>query len=266
MPKVLYAKNWERLVYALEELPAHFYRGQVSSAWQLECSLHRELERNGVSEDSDVLEYFLLREFRRGARRYLSDLPNQDDYVSWLSLMQHHGTPTRLVDFTYSFYVASYFALLSAQRECAVWAVDSEFLFRAAEIRREVGRNGTPEEWEPITNEMANRFLSTRLCSAIVASSECGDKGIIPVDPMDQHPRQAIQQGLFLLPKDPFLSVEENLKPFVRRGEKPVIKIVIGPEAHRAGLAHLREMNITAETLFPGVDGFARSLVHRILP
>ena len=42
-----------------------------------------------------------------------------------VSTMQHHGAPTRLLDFTYSVYVAAYFALENADSDgCAVWAVN----------------------------------------------------------------------------------------------------------------------------------------------
>lgn len=42
-------------------------------------------------------------------------------------------------------------------------------------------------------------------------------------------------------------------------------KIVFTKDAGRAGLRELRKMNITAESLFPGMDGFAISLRHTVL-
>jgi len=38
--------------------------------------------------------------------------------------MQHHGAPTRLLDFSYSIYVAAYSAMESADGDSALWAVD----------------------------------------------------------------------------------------------------------------------------------------------
>ena len=54
-----------------------------------------------------------------------------------------------------------------------------------------------------------------------------------------------------------------NLRPFRKRGKYLIKKIVLKHSLRITALAHLREMNITAETLFPGIDGFARSLLQR---
>lgn len=47
--------------------------------------------------------------------------------------------------------------------------------------------------------------------------------------------------------------------------KKHVKKIVFTAEAKRVGLRELRKMNISAENLFPGIDGFAKSLSHTVI-
>jgi hypothetical protein len=42
--------------------------------------------------------------------------------------------------------------------------------------------------------------------------------------------------------------------------ETPVIKLILPPAIHHDALQDLWNMNVTAATLFPGLDGFARSL------
>jgi hypothetical protein len=51
-------------------------------------------------------------------------------------LIQHHGGPTRLLDFTHSFYVAAFFALERATEDVAVWAVNLDRLENA--VRKKV--------------------------------------------------------------------------------------------------------------------------------
>ena len=58
-----------------------------------------------------AVEIRLSREFRRAYHDYATHIPSQGSVIEWLALMQHHGAPTRLLDFSYSVYVAAYFPL-----------------------------------------------------------------------------------------------------------------------------------------------------------
>ena len=70
----------------------------------------------------------IIRIFKRKAHLYLDHVPRDDDDLQWLALMQHHGAPTRLLDFTWSPYIAAFFALEMATRDAAVYAVDTGIL------------------------------------------------------------------------------------------------------------------------------------------
>jgi hypothetical protein len=93
--------------------------------------------------------------------------------------------------------------------------------------------------------------------------------------------RISIQQGLFAIPGDLRFSFEENLavtfdvdvdafknvlkiKPSrsfdTKKSDYGIVKMILPIEIHNAALLDLASMNIDAATLFPGLEGFARSL------
>lgn len=57
-----------------------------------------------------------------------------EDVIEWLALMQHFGAPTRLLDFTQSPYVATYFAVEDATEDSVIWAVNESW------VRNQAGR------------------------------------------------------------------------------------------------------------------------------
>lgn len=122
------------------------YRGQSDATWPIASSFERLLtpavkkikcfERalRGRERES-------ILEFKKRAWHYVPD-PNMS-YLEWLTLMRHHGVPTRLVDFSESALIALYFALQPSkvenancvgdgnnvkQSDFAVWALNRESL------------------------------------------------------------------------------------------------------------------------------------------
>lgn len=69
----------------------------------------------------------MIREFQRHLHHYSANVPDITLNDEWLSLMQHYGATTRFLDFTYSPYVAAYFAFEHSESnsQVAVWAIDS---------------------------------------------------------------------------------------------------------------------------------------------
>src|SRR5690606_29165357 len=90
-----------------------------------------------IADAPEIIEEYTLREFQRRAHHYSSDLPEKDNVLEWLALMRHHGSPTRLLDFTKSPYVAAFFAVSKAARDdsAAIWAINAKALkTHAAEV------------------------------------------------------------------------------------------------------------------------------------
>jgi hypothetical protein len=72
------------------------------------------------------LEMQILREFLRRINNYQEHFRSTDT-LECLSFIQHFGGPTRLLDWTYSFYIAAFFALSSAtlDSQAAIWCFRS---------------------------------------------------------------------------------------------------------------------------------------------
>jgi hypothetical protein len=100
------------------------FRGHSDARWSIESTLGRYLKQFGVESKAWAhQEERIVRIFQRKAHLFLDHVPSDDDVFQWLALMQHHGAPTRLIDFTWSPFVAAFFALERATVDAAVWAV-----------------------------------------------------------------------------------------------------------------------------------------------
>ena len=77
------------------------FRGHGRSGWKLHPTIERLANEQHISPH---VEQYVERQSKRRAHHYLSDLPDEDDDLEWIALMQHHGAPTRLLDWTRSAY------------------------------------------------------------------------------------------------------------------------------------------------------------------
>ncbi|WP_322520548.1 FRG domain-containing protein [Guyparkeria halophila] len=86
--------------------PTTIFRGHADSSWQAIPSIGRSF--SGDWEKVLDKEKAILEEFKNRSIASLSVTPKSD--IDWLCLMQHHGCPTRLLDYTLNPLIAIYFA------------------------------------------------------------------------------------------------------------------------------------------------------------
>ena len=93
------------------------FRGQANSEWALRTSLERLIENHHPTPSRDKALYYIyesemIKEFKWKFPSYEKNLiPKDGELIEWLSIMQHFGAPTRLLDFSQSMYVALFMTM-----------------------------------------------------------------------------------------------------------------------------------------------------------
>jgi hypothetical protein len=234
------------------------FRGHGSSEYILKSTLERTIEEFGL-DFSMAYQYekILLRRFRGSAHLYDQSMPEEEDILGWWALMRNYGAPTRLLDWTYSFFVAAYFALESASGENAkkpshpaIWALKSEGWSRVVHE----GLNIDFDKREPIDSDpklFQKHFFSP---GGHPIPLSC------PVNPLRLSQRHTVQQGIFLCSTSSNIPFINAFKATREKGAPKPVKIIINNGARKDGLHDLYRMNINRASLYPGLAGFAESL------
>jgi FRG domain len=244
----LFAGSWH------EELRRHrsrfAFRGRNDAREDLRPSLMR------LSGDAGALEGQLLRNFRKYAAR--GAVP-ADSVWNWLALGQHHGLPTRLLDWTYSPYVALHFAtadLAQFDRDGVVWLLDYA---RAHELVPDELRRRLEEEGADVfTTEM----LAATAPRLGVLRRLAEDPFVVFVEPPSFDDRIVNQYALFSLLSDPATALDEWLAERSKLGRR----IVVPAELKWEVRDKLDQANINERVLFPGLDGLSAWLARYYLP
>jgi hypothetical protein len=229
------------------------FRGQADASWPLYTSLARYLLKTGVHKDAWApQEDRIIRIFQRKSHLFLDHVPKADDIFQWLALMQHHGAPTRLLDFTWSPYVAAFFALEQATANAAVWAVCPPKVLKVVD--------GIMPKLADLAAESFN-FRGADNFRKYLLSGE--HSFLFMGEPYAMNQRLIAQEGTFGVPGVVDRPVEEILT--TDHPDGTIVKIVLHTEAlRREAMYSLYNMNITNATLFPGLDGLARSLAFEL--
>ena len=238
--------TWNEFVALSAELDGWAFRGQQDAGWPLQTSLARYLQAYVPDRSSWRLrEERAIRIFRRKAHNYLDNPAVLDNALRCLALMQHHGAPTRLLDFTKSPFVAAFFALERAIGDAAVYALNTPRLWAAAPRGQPaMDRNSIDPR---LSGNFARLFLPNT--NAIVWIGE----------PTEMDRRLVAQSGTLVVPG----MVDQPLDEILRHygGSGTLLKKIVLPKGMRGeAMKALYRMNITNATLFPDLDGLARSI------
>lgn len=260
--------TWQALLTKLKEYGLYWmFRGQSNGGQLKDCelksskdcelksSLERALDLNEIPlQNAHGVEKQLIREFQR---RYEGDDRDLvvEDLLYCLALMQHHGAPTRLLDWTYSPFVAAFFALESFGPAPVIWCLNGEWC-------ENITRTIAPA----IINRHVDVKRKNETFINVYFTNPC--PFVFPENPFRLHNRLITQQGVFLCPGDVRSQFTKNLKTMYGwEQEANIIKISLDFDlkSRHEALQDLFAMNISRATLFPGLDGFAQSLKQRLM-
>jgi hypothetical protein len=247
-------RNWRELHEQLYENSWQPRIGRHRSNWvfrglpYLSYPLHTSLSRLGGNYAE--LEGHLLRNFRKYACR---NAVVADSVWNWLALAQHHGLPTRLLDWTYSPYVALHFAthdLASFDDDAVVWCVDYVRAHRLlpAALRTRLRQEGS----QVFTVEMLDRAAPTLRRFDRLSAREF----VLFFEPPSLDERITNQFALLSV----MSGAAASLPKWLARCPSLVRRIVLPRQLKWEVRDKLDQANITERVLFPGLDGLSRWL------
>ena len=244
------AKNWQHLQELLfDHKDVHLdrfrspyvYRGLSNKDYDLKTSLQR------LGTDPKVVERHLLRNFRKYAPQ---DSITDNSQWNWIALAQHHGLPTRLLDWTFSPYVALHFMseeLEHYDKDGVIWCVD----FYEA-------RNLLPKKIRLKLDEKSYKAFSVdilnELCPQIdnFSAVNFGDN-LLFFEPPSMDSRIVNQFALFSIMTDPIAKVDQWLVSH----PSLYFRIIIPKDLKWEIRDKLDQANITERVIYPGLDGLS---------
>lgn len=229
------------LVNDLKKTSSHFwFRGQSNKNWDLIPSAYRS---------DSILESQRLNHFRLKAPAFYNKCPNTKEYSKWLSLMQHYGLPTRLLDWTESPLVALFFALKMDDElnTPIIWALD------AGKLNSEMGIDMGQILF------LENEEINNKLSKESFESKENTFKQILAVTPVYEHNRLDIQHSQFTIhgTTEP-LNKLENAHKFLR-------KYIIDDSCVDELKNELAILDIRRSKIFPDLDNLSKELRELIV-
>ena len=247
-------KEFGEVIEKFIDLPSEvrWYRGIGDKKYKLTPSLFRHPE---IATSKPLeLEQKLIVRFRQRSIPYLSQ--RIDDDWELLFLMQHHGVPTRLLDWTENPYIALYFALTACKKDpktesypdCCVWSLD-------------------PIEW--------NRTVMDHISytDGVLVSTDDRINGHRPGIKDTLHskkpvamygsynsPRIVAQRGAFTVFGSDILPMESVKDQLPNISDDILSKIIIPGDKVQHMSKSLTAIGYTDSVVFPDLDGLAREI------
>ncbi|MBL0183751.1 MAG: FRG domain-containing protein [Chitinophagaceae bacterium] len=255
----MFHKSW---VVFLEEIKAAkkdlefkdyeevFFRGHIQVTYKLLPGIFRKLSDKLSEEKLWEIESDMFYEFRARAKEVHSG--NLSDW-DILFYMQHHGVFTRLLDWTESFGVALYFAMLDYEKGISkpcIWMLNPYKLNEVYHCSRDMY---APEKLDGF-DQVKGKSLSY---ADFLLHGTPGDliwwKQPLALYPIRRVDRLTTQGGYFTIQGTDVRPIEDIIDP----SENIWRKIPLPDDAYESALLFLDQAGINHYTMFPDLDGLS---------
>jgi hypothetical protein len=234
--------NWNEFKAFVDQLEPdrYIFRGQENSGWRLRTSFHRahraNLERFLGEDVPRLLKHLTAR------TSHVFNITNPQEHGAFVSLVQHHGYPTPLLDWTRSAFVGAYFAFRKIKDSTAIDASPED------KVRIFVFDN---EQWCKLPQ--IPKLAPTRPHVSLLDALAIENTRMIP------------QQALSTITN------VDDIESYIQEVEKTMkmryLRVIDLPVRERPSVMNeLRQMGITAGSMFPGLDGACEALKEQYFP
>lgn len=228
----------------------YLYRGLPNSEFHLQTSLQRN-----CGDKKNILEPKLLSNFAKYTAT--EESINLESVWRKMIIGQHHGLPTRLLDWTHSPFVGLNFAVSDGdfasldKNDCVLWRIDLSKL-----------HDKLPQPFQDEMQSSGARVFSVdmlnHVCNSIMEYDELTQgKSMVVLEPPSIDPRIVNQYAFFSVVPGQVDDIEALLGECV-----DAYKYVISKDLKWRIRDFLDEANISERTIYPGLDGICKWLAR----
>jgi hypothetical protein len=253
-PRDTFIEDWDHLQHELlrDSWNNNLERYRTNLAFRGVSDYRYDLPTSLNRLNNPHVERHLVRNFRKYAPPEYE--PMMKDEWHWLALGQHHGLPTRLLDWTYSPHVALHFATSETERyekHGAIWCLNyvQAHILMPPRLQAILSEEGS----QVFTTELLLKYAETVAEFDENARLEAQDQFVLLLEPPSFDARIVNQFGLFSMMSSPDLYLHTWLKSHPQLYRKLVIPAHLKLEIRDK----LDQSNMTERVLVGGLDGLS---------
>lgn len=224
---------------------SYVYRGIKTVNYKMETSLKRNCK-----DKQYLLEDGILKNFTKYACLEDPSLANS----VWRQMIsgQHHGLPTRLLDFTGSPLIALHFAAVEKiaeyeDEDCEILRIDM------AEIHSLL-----PQKYQSVINESRSKTFSLHMLDSLKISvkeydEDMKDQSLVIVEPSSIDKRIVSQYSFFAIMPQGIDDFDE----FLNQKTDNSVRYIISKDLRWRIADTLDSFNVSERVIYPGLDGLS---------